>query len=354
MTDWQRRVAAFAQRNDLLHEPPIHMLDLISEIGEVAKEMLLATDYGRKAPQARREMADELGDALYSLLALTEACDVDANSVLSAALMKYEHRLAERGRAESESVSSENQPQVVGVEALQRVLGYGFRNLGLLCRALTHPSYVNEHPEDRTGDNQRLEFLGDAVLDFVAGSWVYRHYPDFDEGRMTRLRAALVRTETLARLARQVGVGEALRLGRGEEESGGRQRNANLCDALEAVVGAVYLDGGLGAVEAFVEPLIEPVAEAILRAEADRDAKSRLQEWSQAELGVTPRYRVVSERGPDHDKTFVAQVLVGVDVAGEGEGRSKQMAEQAAAQAACDSLIHSEPGVSGSSPLGGS
>jgi ribonuclease-3 len=353
MTDWQRRVAAFARRHALLHEPPIHILDLVSEIGEVAKEALLATDYGRKAPMPRPELADELGDALYSLLALTEACGVDANSVLSAALEKYERRLAERGEAGSENVLLDNRPPVAGVEALQQSLGYRFRDPGFLRRALTHPSYVNEHPEDETGDNQRLEFLGDAVLDFVAGAWVYRHYPDFDEGRMTRLRAALVRTETLARLARQVGVGETLRLGRGEEESGGRGRDANLCDAFEAVVGALYLDGGLEAVETLVEPLIRPVAEAILAAEADRDAKSRLQEWSQAELGVTPCYRVVSERGPDHAKVFVAQVLLGSEVAGQGEGRSKQVAEQAAARVAWKSLMQSEPEASGSSPLGG-
>ncbi len=225
-----------------------------------------------------------------------------------------------------------------GLESIQRALGHRFRDLPLLLRALTHPSYINEHPEDGAGDNQRLEFLGDAVLDFVAGAWVYRHYPDFDEGRMTRLRAALVRTKTLARLARQAGIGEALRLGHGEEEAGGRRRDANLCDAFEAVVGALYLDGGLTAVEAFVEPLIGPVAEAILAAEADLDAKSRLQEWSQAELGVTPRYRIIAERGPDHAKTFVAQVLLGEKEAGQGEGSSKQAAEQAAAQMAWESV----------------
>ena len=116
---------------------------------------------------------------------------------------------------------------------------------------------------------QRLEFLGDAVLDFVAGAWVYRHYPDFDEGRMTRLRASLVRTETLAQLASQVGIGQSLRLGHGEEEAGGRERDANLCDAFEALTGALYLDGGLEIVEAFVEPLIGPVAKQTLAAEAD-------------------------------------------------------------------------------------
>jgi ribonuclease-3 len=232
---------------------------------------------------------------------------------------------------------------VTDLEALQRALGHSFRDLDLLRRALTHSSYVNEHPEDRVGDNQRLEFLGDAVLDFVAGAWVYRHYPDFNEGRMTRLRAALVRTRTLARLARQVGIGQALRLGHGEEEAGGRKREANLCDAFEAVVGALYLDGGLAAAEAFVEPLIEPVAGATLAEEADWDAKSRLQEWSQAELGVTPRYRIVAEKGPDHAKTFVAEVLLGKKLAGQGTGRSKQAAEQSAAQVAWESLMQAGP-----------
>jgi ribonuclease-3 len=225
------------------------------------------------------------------------------------------------------------------LEALQLALGHCFGDLTLLRRALTHPSYVNEHPEDETGDNQRLEFLGDAVLDFVTGAWVYRRYPDFAEGHMTRLRAALVRTETLAQLARQVGIGEALRLGRGEEEAGGRWRETNLCDAFEAVVGALHLDGGLTAVESFIEPLIGPVAEATLAADADHDAKSRLQEWSQAELGVTPHYRIIAEKGPDHAKTFIAEVLLGKQVAGQGTGHSKQAAEQAAAHEAWEDQI---------------
>ena len=232
------------------------------------------------------------------------------------------------------------------LEPLQEALGHRFRDPDLLLRALTHPSYVNEHPEDETGDNQRLEFLGDAVLDFVAGAWVFRNYPDFDEGRMTRLRAALVRTGTLAELARRVGIGEVLRLGRGEEEAGGRERDANLCDAFEAVVGALYLDGGMGACEAFVASLIGPVAKETLAAEAHWDFKSRLQEWSQADLGVTPRYRIVAERGPDHAKTFVAQVLLGKEVRGEGSGHSKQAAEQAAARAAWGAVIGEESAAS--------
>jgi ribonuclease-3 len=224
------------------------------------------------------------------------------------------------------------------VAALQARIGYHFNDLSVLVRALTHTSYVNEHPDDVVGDNQRLEFLGDAVLDFLVGAWVYHHYPEFDEGRMTRLRAALVRTEMLAQFARQVSIGTALRLGRGEEAAGGRSRDVNLCDAFEALVGALYLDGGVAVAEQFVGSLIKPVAQAMLETEADLDAKSRLQEWSQAELGVTPRYRIVSEEGPDHAKLFIAEVLLGSQPTGQGAGRSKQAAEQAAAQVAWDAL----------------
>jgi ribonuclease-3 len=218
--------------------------------------------------------------------------------------------------------------------ALQECLGYRFQDIDRLRKALTHPSYVNEHPEDVTGDNQRLEFLGDAVIDFVAAEWVYQQYPEFHEGRMTRLRAALVRTKTLAQFARQIQLGDYLLLGYGEAQGGGRDRDANLCDAFEALLGAVYLDSGLRAIRQMIMPLLGPVAEATLAQEADIDAKSRLQEWSQADLGITPRYRIIEERGPDHDKTFVAQVLLGRRVTGQGQGQSKQQAEQAAARAA--------------------
>ena len=180
--------------------------------------------------------------------------------------------------------------------------------------------------------------LGDAVLSLVVGERLMEAHPEFEEGELSRVRAALVNGQQLASCGRQLELGAALRLGRGEEEAGGRARDANLCDAFEAVVGGLYLDGGLAAAEAFVEPLIGPAAEATLAAEADWDAKSRLQEWSQAELGVTPHYRIVAEKGPDHAKTFVAEVVLSKQVAGRGSGRSKQAAEQAAARAAWESL----------------
>ena len=150
------------------------------------------------------------------------------------------------------------------------------------------------------------------------------------------LRSALVQERTLARFAVELGMGEVLRLGRGEAEGGGRERPANLEDAFEALMGALYLDGGLEPVWRLLYPLVEPVAAAILDADADRDSKSQLQEWAQAELGVTPSYRIVAERGPDHAKTFVAEVLLGPEVAGRGEGHSKQSAERAAAQQAME------------------
>ncbi len=216
------------------------------------------------------------------------------------------------------------------LDRFQQRIGHTFRNREVLLRALTHPSYVHEHPEEGW-DNQRLEFLGDAVLGLVVGEWIFHQYPEFREGEMTRLRAVLVCEETLAQMAVQVGLGELLRLGRGEEERGGRERAANLADAFEALIGALYLDGGLEPAQRFIRRLIAPMADAILANEADKDAKSRFQEWAQAEKGVTPRYRIVSEYGPDHAKTFVAEVLLGDQVAGRGEGRSKQAAERAAA-----------------------
>ncbi|MDY0018785.1 MAG: ribonuclease III [Anaerolineae bacterium] len=219
-------------------------------------------------------------------------------------------------------------------------LGYEFQDPALLRLALTHPSYAHEHPEAGGGEhhNQRLEFLGDAVLDFLVAAWLYRQFPDYSEGPLTRLRATLVRTTTLAKLAEVLELGQVLLLGHGEEENGGRERSANLCDALEATVGALYLDGGLDAVWSLLGPWFVRETEAILEAESYMDAKSRLQEWAQAEVGITPGYRIVDEEGPDHAKTFTAQVLLDERVVGEGAGPSKRMAEQAAAHQALAQL----------------
>lgn len=208
-----------------------------------------------------------------------------------------------------------------------------FHNSSLLLRALTHRSYLNEHPEELE-DNERLEFLGDAVMDFLGGAFLYHRFPEMTEGQLTRLRAALVRTEQFAAFAAELGIGPLMRLGKGEEEGGGRQRPSLLCATFEAIVGAYFLDAGIEAARAFVEPLFQPAAARILNAEADVDPKSLLQEWAQAELGQTPRYHTLSATGPDHQKEFTVEARLGGEVYGQGIGPSKQAAEQAAAEAA--------------------
>lgn len=212
----------------------------------------------------------------------------------------------------------------------------------LFKQALTHRSYINEHGTDDVGDNERLEFLGDAVLDFVVGDMLYQRYPTMPEGDLTRLRAALVRTESLAELAQRLRLGEQLRMGKGEESTGGRDRQTNLCAAFEALVGALYLDQGIESVKTFAEPYLNTQLEQILNESLDKDARSQLQEWSQAELNLTPVYRTVSATGPDHQKEFLVEVIIGDAVAGQGTGRSKQTGAQAAARAALHRVKNGE------------
>lgn len=207
--------------------------------------------------------------------------------------------------------------------ALETAIGIAFRDRRLLRTALTHRSYLNEVAQADTADNERLEFLGDALVDFVAADHLYRHLPEAREGTLTTLRAALVRESALAGFARAIGLGGYLRLGRGEEASGGRTRPTLLCDAFEALVGAIYLDHGLAMVERFVVHFIEPELEAVLARAGDRDAKSLFQELAQRAWQTTPRYVTVSASGPDHAKSFVVQVLVGDTVWGRVPGRRR-------------------------------
>jgi ribonuclease-3 len=217
-----------------------------------------------------------------------------------------------------------------------------FKNPALFTRALTHRSYLNEHPEVEPLDNERLEFLGDAILDFIVAGWLYKRYPDLSEGRLTSIRSALVRTEKLSELSTHVGLSELLRLGKGEANSGGRTRQTLLADAFEAFIGALYLDRGLRAVQRWLMPLLKTEVERIIAEQSDRDAKSALQEWSQALHGITPHYRTVGEYGPDHAKRFTVAVYIGADEAGRGDGPSKQSAAQAAAAAALKRLTADE------------
>ena len=212
-----------------------------------------------------------------------------------------------------------------------------FRDISLLFRALTHRSFMNEHSE-ALEDNERLEFLGDAVLDFIVGAWLYNRYPEMPEGDLTRMRSALVYTEQLARFAQRIDLGNFLRLGRGEVRAGGREKPALLCDAFEALVGAVYLDSGIDKVWEFITPLLEDVVEEILENHRTGDPKSMLQEWVQAQGLPAPQYITRKASGPDHSKVFEIEVTVNGNVMGHGSGNSKQLAAKAAAHDALAKL----------------
>lgn len=228
-----------------------------------------------------------------------------------------------------------NARDVESASDLSRRLGLFFSNLSLLTRALTHRSYVNENVQ-AVEDNERLEFLGDAVLDFTVGAWVYNRFPEMAEGNLTKMRSALVRNEQLAKFARKLELGRALRLGRGESTSGGQDRDNLLGSAFEALIGALYLDSGLGAVDAFVTPILEEAREPILN--EIHDPKSQLQEWAQSQKLGAPRYRVVGTSGPDHAVIFEMVVEIAGAVKGRGIGTSKSYAEHAAAQDALNNL----------------
>lgn len=207
----------------------------------------------------------------------------------------------------------------------------------LLSRALTHRSYRNEHTE-ALEDNERLEFLGDAVLDFVVGAWLYHRYPEMAEGDLTRMRSALVYTEQLAEFGRQIQLGSAMRLGRGETQAGGKDRSALLCDTFEAVIGALYLEKGIDAILDFMSPLLAAAADEILETRRIDDPKSVFQEWAQSEQHTSPQYQMRSAVGPDHSKVFEVDVLVNGVVYGSGEGHSKQAAAKDAARDALRSM----------------
>jgi ribonuclease-3 len=218
------------------------------------------------------------------------------------------------------------------LDALQQALGHTFRDVELLRTALTHKSFVNEHPGLSESDNERLEFLGDAVLDLVVSHLLVQRFPDHAEGDLSKLRASVVSEPGLSAVARRLGLGECLRLGRGEELTGGRSKMSILADAYEAVVASVYLDGGLEAAFRAVESHFTEALAALARGEAAVDFKTRLQEYVQAEMHVVPRYRLVATTGPDHDKTFEVEVSVAGEVLARGVGKNKKEAEQRAAE----------------------
>lgn len=229
---------------------------------------------------------------------------------------------------------------MASIDRLVARLGIVFNDLRLLESALVHSSLHNERPHQThmLESSERLEFLGDSVLNYIAADLVYRRFPGRGEGELTELRAALIKTTTLARFARELELGRYLRLSKGEESSGGRDRDSLLADMFEAVVAAIYLDRGLEAARGFLLPMLEQEISQILTQGLAVDYKTRLQERVQAERNITPLYRFISVEGPEHKRTFTVEVMVGEDVLGVGQGHSKAAATQDAARAALERL----------------
>ena len=224
------------------------------------------------------------------------------------------------------------------MQDLERKLNYTFRNRALLGEALSHSSYANEHRSAHLRSNARLEFLGDSVLGSVTAEFLFVQHPDLPEGDLTRIRAALVCEQSLYEVARKLDLGSYLKLGRGEEAGGGRKRTSILADATEAVFAAVYLDGGMAAASSLIHRvLLEAEKEEVVE-ERRKDYKTALQELVQRQANQDLTYRMAGETGPDHNKTFVAEVLLNGELIGTGTGHSKKEAEQDAAGAALAKL----------------
>ena len=216
---------------------------------------------------------------------------------------------------------------------IETKLGYEFRSKELLEEALRHSSFANEQPDEDLRDNERLEFLGDAVLNLIVGHILMERHPNLKEGDLSRTRANLVNESQLAIIARSLDLGVFIRLGRGEIQTDGREKNSILAGAFEALVAAVYLDGGFKTAFKIIESSFVPFLDIVHSATDGYDYKSRLQEWVQEKQGEIPNYKVVREEGPDHDKTFWISVKV-FDIETEGKGKNKKTAEQDAARKA--------------------
>ncbi len=223
--------------------------------------------------------------------------------------------------------NQERKDTMTDINAFQKKIGYTFRNRNLLLQALTHSSYANERHMKKLSDNERLEFLGDAVLELVSSDFLYKNYPDQQEGELTKLRASIVCEPTLALCAKDVGIGDYLFLGKGENQTGGRNRKSILSDALEALIGAIYLDGGFTNAKEFV---LKYIMTDIEHKQLFYDSKTILQEVVQGEHEKLT-YNLTAESGPDHNKSFTVEVCVGNKKLGEGTGHTKKAAEQEAA-----------------------
>jgi ribonuclease III len=233
---------------------------------------------------------------------------------------------------------SSSAPYPESPERLEAALGFTFRDRGLLMEALVHRSYLHEHPDSALPANERLEFLGDAVLGLVIAEHIFHRYPEKREGVLTSIRAAVVKTPTLARMAAALHLGDYVLMSKGEEAGGGRTRPAILACSYEALTGAIFIDQGLEATRRFILAQFQTVLADVVRDRLDRDDKSILQESVQGLLGITPAYRIVSTTGSHHEPLFTVEVSVGAQVMGRGVGRNKREAEQIAAAEALTRL----------------
>lgn len=218
----------------------------------------------------------------------------------------------------------------------EKKLDVQFKNQDHLLQALTHRSYLNENPDFRLGHNERLEFLGDAVLELAVTEDLYEKFPDKPEGELTSFRAALVNAKILSDVALNLGVNDFLMLSRGEAKDTGRARQYILANAFEAIVGAIYLDQGYGAAKKFIDGCVMNLLDDVLNKKLYKDPKSLFQEEAQERAGITPSYDVIRETGPDHDKIFIVGVYLGKELVAEGEGPSKQSAQESAARNALE------------------
>ncbi len=231
---------------------------------------------------------------------------------------------------------------MIAWDSCQRALGIAFNNSALLEQAFVHSSYLNENPDFNLTSNERLEFLGDALLDFIVAGKLYREFPELPEGKLTEIRASLVCRETLAEIASSLNLGDWLLLGQGEKTSGGKTRQSNLANALEALIGAIYLDQGLTETGNFVLKQLAPALKKVKARGMTPNYKALLQEFIQGRKRLTPIYRLMETTGLDHDKQFTVEVLVETEVLGKGTGKNKKTAEMQAARSAWEKLSEGE------------
>ncbi len=224
------------------------------------------------------------------------------------------------------------------LKELEAILSYTFSRTQLLDKALTHRSFINENQTLDLKDNERLEFLGDAVLDLCISDMLMREFPDYTEGQLSKIRASIVNETTLAEMARDFRLGEFLLLGKGEELSGGRTKSSILSNAFEAVIAAIYLDGGFDRTLGFIKNLFQPYMEKWMQSPIYKDYKTFLQEFSQNRFKVVPRYQLIHESGPDHDKIFHIKLTITDELTATGIGKNKKDAEQQAAKKAIEEL----------------